>query len=782
MKVLRRALLAVLFIALALGFAAPYIHADRMRPRIEAALEAALNRKVHIKRDVYLNLFTGPGFTVEDVLIADDSAVGIEPFAHVDSMRARVRLTSLLSGKLVFSSLRLDGPSVNLVKPSSGAWNIQPLLDHPAAGSAAHRHIVPDIQIRDGRLNFKFADTKSVFYIRNADVDIYPNESGDVVIRFLGEPARTDRGSQAFGQLSARGLLRSGKNGEDELNMGVRLERTAISEIARLFNGRDLGVHGNAIANAKLSGPLSNIEITGDLNINDIHRWDLMPAKGEGWTLNYRGLLDFRNHDLSVETVSSEGPVAAKFRLADYLSAPKWTASLIFNDLPAASLVETARHMGAPFPEGMHMDGKVKGGIGYSNGAGVQGELSVENASVKFPRAASAEFGSATVKFADNRISFGPADVRMENGQSAQIEAEYALDDSYAQVKIGTRQLTIAELESSAEHVISAPPIPLLEKLRQGTYKGWIAFERKEDHDGVWSGEYELQNAVMDIPGVATPLRFTTASVTMSGGQIQISRIRAHAGSIKLEGDYRFDPPAVRPHKVRLVVPKLDLAELEQAMLPSLRRSEGFLARTFRIRKEVLPKWLQDREIEGSVQVANLTNGESALGALKARLVWDGPNILLSDVDCRLAEMHAIGKMSLSLAGAAPMYRLVGNIENLDYKNGELDVEGDLETSGIAEQLLLNIRSHGTFEGRGIDLAPDAQFHEIAGSYRVAALAGIPRLLLSNLQVSQGADTFTGQGSSQPDGHLVLELVSGRRQMRLTGMLLPMHPEPTAVR
>jgi hypothetical protein len=35
-----------------------------------------------------------------------------------------------------------------------------------------------------------------------------------------------------------------------------------------------------------------------------------------------------------------------------------------------------------------------------------------------------------------------------------------------------------------------------------------------------------------------------------------------------------------------------------------------------------------------------------------------------------------------------------------------------------------------------------------------------------------------GQGSSQPDGHLVLELTSGRRQVRLTGMLLPVHPEP----
>jgi hypothetical protein len=44
--------------------------------------------------------------------------------------------------------------------------------------------------------------------------------------------------------------------------------------------------------------------------------------------------------------------------------------------------------------------------------------------------------------------------------------------------------------------------------------------------------------------------------------------------------------------------------------------------------------------------------------------------------------------------------------------------------------------------------------------------------------VVQGADNLSGQGSSQPDGHIVLDLTSGRKQVRLTGMLLPMHPDP----
>ena len=386
-------------------------------------------------------------------------------------MQARIRWTSLFAGNLAFSSLRLDAPSVNVVRMPSGPWNIQPLLDHRPQASAPHRHAVPDIQIRGGRIDFKFGDTKSVFYISDADVDVYPNENGEVVIRFSGAPARTDQASHSFGELTARGLLQSGANGESQLSMGVHLDRTAISEITRLFHGSDIGVHGFVLANAKLDGPLSKIDITGDLNISDVHRWDLMPAPGEGWTLNYRGLLNLTGHHLELATVAATpaqpDPVAVEFRLDDYLAAPKWSGNLQFRDLPAASLVETARHFGAPFPPGVQVEGKVEGGIGYSSQSGVGGQLTLATASVKFPAGGSAQFDSAQVQIADGKVVLAPSDVEMEDGQSAQIEGEYALDNSHAAFRISTRQLAVgaAHLLGSADPAARAAASRLVEGL-----------------------------------------------------------------------------------------------------------------------------------------------------------------------------------------------------------------------------------------------------------------------------------------------------------------------------
>ena len=783
MRTFRRSLLIALFIVVAFGVAAPFLRADRLRPRIQAALEAALNRPVTLGA-VHLNLFTGPGFTVDDVQIDDDPAAGIEPFAHVDSMQARIRWTSLFAGKLAFSSLRLDTPSVNVVRMPSGPWNIQPLLDHRPQSGTPHRRAIPDIQIRGGRIDFKFGDTKSVFYISGADVDVYANESGDVVIRFSGAPARTDQASQTFGELTARGLLQTGANGEDQLSMGLHLDRTAISELTRLFHGSDIGVHGFVLANAKLAGPLSKIAITGDLNISDVHRWDLMPSPGEGWTLNCRGLLDLNSHHLELATLNTPAttpvqpdPVSVEFRLDDYLAAPKWSGSLQFRGLPAASLVETARHFGAPFPPGVQVEGKVEGSIGYSSQSGVGGQLTLASAAVKFPQGGSAQFDSAQVQIADGKVVLAPSDVEMEDGQFAQVEGEYAFDNTHAAFRIATRQLTVG-----AAHLFEAAPIPLIEQLRQGAWKGWISFEKTAENPAVWSGQYELQNAVVEIPGIASPVRLASASVQMNGDGIQLTRMHGRAGTVKFDGEYRYQATALHPHRLRLTIPELQITDAERLMLPALRRTQGFLARTFRLRDQPLPKWLAERDADITVQVPGLMNGESLLGELRAHAVWRGASINVSDVEWRMEDTHASGKMAVNLAKAEPAYQLNGTMENFDYRSGQLDVDGEFTTSGIGPELLLNLRSKGTFEGRGIVLAPDAEMRVVSGAYRVAAANGIPRLLLSNVQVSQGADTLVGQGSSQPDGHLVLELTSGRRQVRLTGMLLPVHPEPAPSR
>ena len=188
---------------LVVGIAAPYLGANRYAERIRAALEAELGRPVEFG-DVRFNLFTGPGFSIQKVVIHDDPAFGREPFAYVESLEARPRLWALIRGRLEFESLRLDDTNVTLTRIESGpraVWNFTQLLHRTKFAS------LPALYVRSGRVNFKFGDTKSVFYLIDTDLDVSPPSipGGSWRVRFSGEPARTDRRARGFGVLRRSG-------------------------------------------------------------------------------------------------------------------------------------------------------------------------------------------------------------------------------------------------------------------------------------------------------------------------------------------------------------------------------------------------------------------------------------------------------------------------------------------------------------------------------------------------------------------------------------------------
>ncbi len=777
---LRRAALTIVLAILGVGVVAPLLNGNRFRSQIERALERALNRRVSIGK-VRFNLFTGPGFTLDDVLIEDGPGMGIEPFAHVESLEARVRIASLLTGHLAFSKLKLIEPSVNFVKADSGPWNVAPLLNRAAAADTGVQFSAPDIEISDGRLNFKFGDTKSVFYVSNADLEVYPNQSGELIIRFEGEPARTDHTAQGLGHLVARGSLRSGQK-EDELHMSVQLEQTAAIELARLFDVPDIGVRAHVASNLKLDGPLSKLNVSGDLRIEDVHRWDLMPHSGEGWTLNYTGFLNVPAQQLDIETRAGDvqgSPVNGKFVASDYLTTPKWEASLNFHDLQAAALLDTARHIGAPIPAGATLNATLDGEIGYSRAGGVQGQLVLNQGSFQLPQGAPTEFGVAPLEIHNSDVRFGPAEIRFDRDQSAQLQIFYGLNTRTVVLELETGALSLAQTKPLIARWLGPGSMPLLEQCRQGNWKGTLIYERKDQEGpGAWTGVLDLQATQMDLPGVAVPLRIAAVSVQLQSGLVQLKGLRGRVGPVALEGDYRYLIAGGRPDRLRLSLGEVQAADLEHLLLPTLSREPGFLARALRLAPSHVPDWLKDRQLEGTVQVKNLLAADASLGSFKARLVWNGASVQLNNIETQRDNMQGAGKLTINLAGPVPRYAFTGQLTNIDYRNGTLDLDGTLETKGLGMDVLLNAVSEGSFSGDTIALAADTQVDDVSGEYRLEATSTGPHLILPKVQLTQGPDVLHGQGASQPDGHIVLELTTGRKQVHLTGMLLPLHPAP----
>src|SRR5690348_8233196 len=78
----------------AAGIILPFLSVGRFGKPVQEALEAALGRNVKIGK-VRCTLLSGPGFSIDDVVISEDPQYGIEPCAYVTTLKARVRLEKL---------------------------------------------------------------------------------------------------------------------------------------------------------------------------------------------------------------------------------------------------------------------------------------------------------------------------------------------------------------------------------------------------------------------------------------------------------------------------------------------------------------------------------------------------------------------------------------------------------------------------------------------------------------------------------------------------------------
>ena len=360
---------------LAAGIAAPYLSGNRFAPRIRRPSKARWAGRLSWAPSTSA-LFAGPGFSVDNVVIHENPAIGIEPIAYVGSLEAVPRLISIFSGHLEFASIRLDDASINVAKtggPSEpGRWNFEPLLNRSVIRA------IPELHVRSGRINFKFGDTKSVFYLTDTDLDIAPPSRGSAAwnVEFTGEPARTDKPAHGFGEFIARG--RWTQTGAGRLDLDVRLEKSEISEIVALVHGFDAGVHGTVAGRMHLAGPLDDIRISGNMDIEGVHRWDRMPPYGQSWPLRLAGRLNVPAQIIEMESSTAGGetlPLAVRFRCSDYLSQPRWGVALNWNRFPAGPVLDLARHMGADLPPKLNMTGSLDGVLGYTGQGSLQGEL-----------------------------------------------------------------------------------------------------------------------------------------------------------------------------------------------------------------------------------------------------------------------------------------------------------------------------------------------------------------------------------------------------------------------
>jgi AsmA family len=753
--------------------AAVYVPLNFLRPGVERVLGRGLGRRVEIG-NVYLTAFPAPGFSLEGVTIHEDPRAGIEPFAYVEMLEARLAPLGLLRGRLNFSSLRFGEASLNLVKTDEGPWNFQFFLDHAAAGGASGPPSaeLPSIKMRAGRVNFKFGQTKSVLFFDDADVDVSPGGGGSMELRFSGVPSRTDRSAQNFGHFFLRGTSVPLAQGQ-KMDLNVELEPSALDAVAHLFAPGGYAAPGVVALQAQITGVASRLAVTGELQLDQ---------RGGRTRLPYRGTLDLASQTLDLESAAQAPnvPLSIHLHAADLLSSPQWEASAEFHQAPLAAFLNAARRMSAPLPEKLSGEGAVSGSVNYRPSAGLSGDMEVRDLSLSMPGAPPVKAATAAISIGGNTISAGPAKISVGEDETADVEVNYGLGSAGLDLKITTRDLDVAAL-----HSLGLGDVPLLDQISRGSWRGWARYRKPPSAEGVWSGDYELRNAWVAIDGLADSVRIQSASVSAYAERVSVTRLTARAGNIEFTGDYRWDPDAASPHQFHLQVETADFQELARLWQPALARGEGFLARTLRFGASApAPDWLTQRQAQGTLAIEALSFGDYTLSARTAHVLWDGLAVTISGIEARLEngaqleDATLAGDLTVDLSGPAPRYRFEGKLGDFAYKGGNLDFSGKIESAGLGLDLLSSVHAEGSLRGRGILFSPEAEFRSVTGRFEMKMAQGEPHWKLSDLDLIQGGETYSGEGTTQPDGRLVLELASRGRQVRYTGTMFALVPQP----
>ena len=761
---------ALLLIA---GVVAPFLGADRFGMNIRGSLERALGRPVEIGA-VHFNVFKGPGFAVEKVVIHEDPAIGIEPMARVETLEVTPRLWPLLRGHLAVASIRLEDASINLAKTGApgepGRWNFEGLLNRGVISA------FPGIHVRNGRINFKFGDTKSVFYLTDADLDITPPSSGNRwSIDCSAEPARTDRPARGLGAFTASGHWTAASSG-DRLDLDLRLERTGLGELTALLRGQNAGVHGTVSSRLHLEGPLADVRVTGRMNVEDVHRWDLLPPKGADWPLDVRGRLNLLAQHLELESNSAGNvplPLFLRFRVSNYLSQPHWGVSVNWNRFPVEPLMELARHMGAQFPPRLKLTGTIDGAIGYSGAGSFQGQMAFHDTVLTVPDSAPVRFEQAVVLFGKGHVYLQPALVRVTDEDQAEFTADYAMDADTLDLEISTKGMKVESLRSQ----VALAAVPWMEQVSSGEWSGQLHYRWSPGSVPGWTGRLVLVKALLPVPGMTDPVELESGRAQIDHARVVLDRISARVGGIPVSGEYRYEPQAVRPHRVRLVMAEVDATELERQMMPTLRRSSSLIARA--LGRAVIPDWLRARSVEGSVQIGALLLPGLRVENLRGHLIWDVVRVELGAIQARVAKGSLAGKLAVNLRGASPAYAFVGQVKGVNWQGGKVDAEGKLESSGVGSQLLANLSSAGTFSATDVEIGEAPAWNSVSGAYHLAWARTVPQLSFTDLQLSSDEETYTGRGASQGDGRLVVVLTNGTREMRMSGTLAALTVDET---
>lgn len=286
------------------------LHTRRMHDYFTARLAATFGRPVQVS-NFQVSLLGRPRLVANYITVGEDPRFGYEYFLRAERLTASLRWRSLLGGHFEFGTLSFSRPSLNLVRNSTGAWNLESWLPRPAAkappdgGSetgASRRQPegrIYRIEVDGGRINFKRGVEKHPFALVDVTGPVEQEAPGRWRLDLEARVRRAAVAVQEAGTIRVRGRVGGTSARLRPADLAITWVDASLADVLRLAGGQDHGIRGRVsmemTARSGILGPAeaqgtaasNSWSFRGVARLRGIHRWDLPARAGDpGLNLN----------------------------------------------------------------------------------------------------------------------------------------------------------------------------------------------------------------------------------------------------------------------------------------------------------------------------------------------------------------------------------------------------------------------------------------------------------------------------------------------------------------
>ena len=585
-RYLRNAAVTLMLLIAAAWVAPFFLNAGRYRPLLKAGLERSLHRKVAFGH-MALHFFPHLGFTVDNVVVDEAPGFGVEPFIRVDRIDCDLRWRSLWHSHLYFGTLRLDHPSINIVRNTAGKWNIENLLlqsglTQPSSGRASSMlpssHLM--VEVEDARLNFKVGENKKPFAIVGTQAHLdFDYGSDRVNFRMAGDPVRTDLEFPTPGSVELDGTWFSAGSPGHTLNATLRTQGALLYDWIPLLTGENPEVYGVMNSTIRLGGTLRKIEFVGESRLSQLHRWEQLPSSNDmPCSLRFRGRFDRDEGGLLISGLDlafANSQVHLEGSIAQVTSRPDFDLVVAFERSRLQDLMGLGdRVLGKKVA--WDLTGRLNGMIAVRGPWSAQQyggflnahEVRLDTPSGTFP------ISDVAIRITRDGMRLSPARVRLASG--VEVVAEGTLRHL---APVRNRRRAVAH--PSYELTFYSHAVNLGRLLHFGRALG-IPWAKSLEAQGIgsftlhlaglarpWSrpsvtAQASVRSARLVIPGLREPLNIPRARIQVYGQQIIVNPVLAVMGTSVFSGWVMHQHGDEEPWNFGLKADKLNIEQASQ--------------------------------------------------------------------------------------------------------------------------------------------------------------------------------------------------------------------------